>query len=228
MEDDDYQEPPPPSAERVARRAIILSVITCRGMTDNDKDPGSEDLAKRSFDWLIDLGLGVELSEWERKVLTSPFGSLTKKDVVNAGWLSEALVVLAWALGRTNLPPFDCQCNAPEAANQLGFLLPRDETALAEPMLLNVEKLREYNEFIYNLHWRVRDFQRAQLPYDFESLARKAWGEPILRHGLHLVEKDVALDGVPLSRVGEQDFRNLRSITQERHRASNWLIGYDS
>lgn len=228
MEEDDSTEPPPPSAERVARRALILSVIACRGMTDVEQDPGSSDLSERSYDWLIQLGLEPELSAWERRILTTPFGSLEAKDQINAGWLSEGLTILAWALGKTDLPPFDSQCDAPEIANQLGFLEAREHTALFEPSLLSTEKISDYNEFIYNLHWRVRDYSRAKTYYDFEALARKAWGEPILRYGLRLLEKDVALKGSPLPEVSEADFHDLRSITQERHRASNWLIGYAS
>ncbi len=96
------------------------------------------------------------------------------------------------------------------------------------PVMLTSERLSEYNEFIYNVHWRVRSHRISMGPYDFESLARKAWGEPILRYGLKLAERDIALDGLPLSRVPETAFRGLTSITQERHRASNWLIGYAS
>jgi len=53
-------------------------------------------------------------------------------------------------------------------------------------------------------------------------------GEPILRHGLQITERDVSLEGIPLSKVSEAKFRKFNSITVERHRASNWLIGYAS
>jgi hypothetical protein len=64
--------------------------------------------------------------------------------------------------------------------------------------------------------------------YDFESLARKAWGEPVLRFGLKLNEKDIQIGGQPLFKAPENIWRTLASIAQERHRASNWLIGYAS
>jgi hypothetical protein len=142
--------------------------------------------------------------------------------------LSEAVVVLAWSLGKTDLPGFEEQCDPAGAANSLGFLQPIDGTVLREPELRSAEDLHEYNEFIYNLHWRVRDFSLNKRGYDFESLARKAWGEPVLRHGLVLSERDICVGGVPISRAADQDWRTLASITRERHRASNWLIGYAS
>ena len=165
---------------------------------------------------------------WERQLIATPFGELAQKDRVNAGWLSEGLAILTWALGKTQLPNFDEQCDPQETANSLGFLAAREETVLHIPTLRPIEELKEYNEFIYNVHWRVRDYSIRPGPYDFEALAWKAWGIPVLRHGLKIVDKDIALEGVPLSQVPEAAFRGLSSITRERHRASNWLVGYAS
>jgi len=78
------------------------------------------------------------------------------------------------------------------------------------------------------MHWRIRDFSLNRRPYDFESLARKAWGEPVIRFGLKLCEKDIRIGDDPLFKADEKDWRAVASITQERHRASNWLIGYAS
>lgn len=230
MEDDQFSEPPPPSADKVARRAIVLSVVSCRGFVEGDRGnpKAGADLAKRSYEWLRAIALDEEASDWERQVLTSPFGSLADRDRINASWLSEAVTVLAWSLGRIEMPGFNEQCDPANAANSLGFLQPTASTVLTRPQLRPSEDLKEYNEFIYNLHWRVRDFSLNKRSYDFESLARKAWGEPILRHGLVIEERDLCVGGVPISRAAEGDWRTLASITQERHRASNWLIGYAS
>jgi hypothetical protein len=230
MEDKEFNEPPPPSADKVARRAIVLSVVACRGVVEADpaNARGASDLAKRAYDWLRALGLDEELSAWERRVLESTFGKLSDRDRINASWLSEAVVVLAWSLGKFELPGFAEQCDPSGAANSLGFLQPTVSTVLKEPELRSSDDLHEYNEFIYNLHWRVRDFSLNKRSYDFESLARKAWGEPVLRHGLLLYERDLCVGGVPISRAEERVWRTLASITQERHRASNWLIGYAS
>lgn len=174
------------------------------------------------------MGLDEELSDWERKILSTEFGQLQERDRINASWLAEGLVILAWALGRADLPDFDKQCDPSGTANSLGFLQPESETVLSKPSLRSSIELNEYNEFIYNVHWRMRHLSRNHGSYDFESLARKAWGEPVLRFGLQLIEKDIQIAGQPLSKVPENIWRELSSITQERHRASNWLIGYAS
>jgi hypothetical protein len=230
MDADEIVAAPQPSPDRVARRAIVLSVVSCRGFVEGDRadTKAAGDLAKRAHDWLRALGLEEELSAWERHVVTSPFGSLTDRDRMNASWLSEAVTVLAWSLGRAELPGFEEQCDPAGSANTLGFLQAIDSTVLRSPQLRPDEDLQEYNEFIYNLHWRVRDFSLNRRSYNFEALARKAWGEPVLRHGLVLREGDVCVGGVPISQAQECDWRALASITQERHRASNWLVGYAS
>jgi hypothetical protein len=78
MDDVENQEPPPPSASTVARRALILATVSCRGFIDNDKAnaAGASDLAKKSKNWLHALGLAEELTDWERKVFSVEFGQL--------------------------------------------------------------------------------------------------------------------------------------------------------
>ncbi len=230
MKDEENVEPPPPSPEKVAQRAIVLSTVCCRGFVERDRSNAKEAgaLVKRACNWLRGLGLEEELSAWERQVLDAPFGTLPERDRINASWLSEGLVVLAWALGKAELPGVDEQCSPADTANCLGFLEPIDATVLKDPQIRPLSELQEYNEFIYNIHWRVRDFSLNRRRYDFESLAQKAWGEPVLRHGLVLRERDLCVNGVPISQSEESAWRALVSITQERHRASNWLIGYES
>lgn len=230
MEQEEDVEPPPPSAVKVARRALVLSAVSCRGIIDSDNANavGVSELAKHVQDWLFATGLKEELSAWERQILESPWGTLSDRDRINASWLSEAISVLAWSLGRADLPAFDEQCDPPAVANSLGFLQPIEETVLNEPVIQIPETLHEYNEFVYNVHWRLRDFSLNHSKYDFECLASKAWGAPVIRHGLKLLDKDLAVGGVSISRATEADRGTLLSITRERHRASNWLIGYGS
>jgi hypothetical protein len=229
MDEESYEEPPPPSADKVARRAIVLSVICCRGITEGSAtDEAAADLAKRSQEWLESLELRPELSAWEKAIIATPFGNLSSRDRVNAGWLSEALSVIAWALGKTDIPSYDVQCDPAETSNNLGFLQTREQTVLTRPSLRSIEQLRDYNEFLYNLHWRIRNFSINRNRYDFESLAKKAWGEPLLRYGLKFADQDIEVAGKPLHQAADNEWRSLASITQERHRASNWLIGYAS
>ena len=229
-EDESLADPPPPTAERVAKRACVLAAVSCRGFVENDRDhpAQAQDLATRAYAWLGSLGLSGELSPWEKRVLETPVGKLAQRDQLNASWLSEAVAVLAWALDQAELPGYEMQCDPAGSANSLGFLQPPEDTVLALPSLRTLDELKEYNEFVYNLHWRLRDYSLNRRPYDFRALARKAWGDPILRYGLNLAGDDLAIAGVAISEAPDAARSSLVSITQERHRASNWLIGYAS
>jgi len=123
------------------------------------------------------------------------------------------------------LPAFDKQCDPQAATSSVGFLRSRERGVLHEPGLRSFEEIEEHNELIYNSHWRVRNHQFSRAPYDFEKMMAD---EPLEKYGVRLAEKDFAVDGVPLTRLPENVRRSLGGIMQERHRASNWLIGYDS
>lgn len=225
IEDQEDEERARPTAEEVAHRAIILSVISCRAITDQDRDnDDAARLAKRAGDWLHAIGLDKESTDWERSILMAPFGSLMERDAINGSWLSEAVVVLAWSLGRTELASFDQQCDPADAANSLGFLQSSDETVLSNPTLRSREELDEYNDFVYNLHWRLRDYSLHKQPYDCSNLLGGYTG----KYGLKLKDKDICIASVPITRADDSIVRSVESITRERHRASNWLVGYES
>ncbi len=126
---------------------------------------------------------------------------LSDRDRFNASWLIEAVAVLAWSIGKFEMPDVDEQCDPAAAADALGFLKPEMETALRSPQFREPDEVKDYFEFIYNLHWRVRDFSLFKKPYDFEALARKAWGEPVLRYGLAIEENDIGIGGIALHKA---------------------------
>jgi Domain of unknown function (DUF4272) len=225
-----FAEPTPPSAERVARRALVLAAVSCRGIVEGDTEnrPRADGLARQARSWLHTVGLEKELSEWENRVVDAPIGGLSDRERINASWLSEAVAVLAWALGKKALPGYEEQCDPAAVAYPLGFLQPLNGTILGRAELRPMVELREYNQFIYNLHWRVRDHSLKKRNYDFESMVKKVPGALIDKYGLQLQECDLCVGGVPISRADNGAYRRLASITQERHRVSNWLIGYGS
>ena len=224
-EDQDYEQRARPTAQKVAHRAIILSVVSCCAITNQQPDSNeAASLAKRAYDWLRAMGLHEEVSESERRILTTPFGTLSERDAINGSWLSEAVLVLAWSLGRTELRPFYLQCDPADAANSLGFLKSLSETVLNNPALRPSDELDQYNDFIYNLHWRLRDYSLRKRPYDCSNLVGAYAG----KYGLELKENDVCIAGAPITLADDTVLRPVESITRERHRASNWLVGFDS
>ncbi|MBL9203075.1 MAG: DUF4272 domain-containing protein [Opitutaceae bacterium] len=229
MADENQFDFEPPSAETVARRALILAAISYRGFVDLvTDDPKIPQRIATTTASLTRLGLDADMTPWEKDVLKTNLGALTPRDRINSSWVSEGLVVLAWALQKSELPAFDDQCDPHQVALSIGFTTPDGLALLQNPRLRADSELQEFGEFIYNVHWRLRDFSVSGRAYNFRSLATRARGEPILRFGLQLSEDDIATGGQSLSRAEPNARQNLTSITQERHRASSWLLGLGS
>jgi hypothetical protein len=216
-------EEAPPSAEQVARRAIVLATISCRGVVE--LDPAREEAARfwtRVADWWSRLGLDDELEPAEADLMAAAFGAAPRQELVNASWRSEALGVLAWALQRAELPAHDQQVDAAGAGGSLGFL--QDQTVLDSPALRSPAELEHYAEVALTVHWRLRDFSLNPRALDFTAFCKTAWFGPLSLDGVRLVDGDLAIGDQPISRASERDVRTALSIAQERHQAANWLL----
>ena len=130
-----------PTADRVAARAVVIAVISCRGFVDADTSL-SGDFWSRVRDWFSALGVDGELEGSERALIAKPLGSLVRQEQIDAQWLCEGMTVLAWALGRYPMPPYDQQIVAAEVADTLGLLKPYPETVLAKPSLRPASSLQ--------------------------------------------------------------------------------------
>lgn len=228
-DDDDLDpDPTPPEAARVAARAVVLAAVSCRGLIEQDAgEPSAEGFRRSVREWLGQVGAEAEAEADELRVLDLPLGQLPARDAIAAGWRSEGLVVLAWALGRAPLPPFTAICSPSEVANALGFLQPRAETVLAAPSLRPVAEIDGMEAHYLTVHWRIREFGLRSRAIDFADYVRKCeWG-PLSLAGLTLVDRDLAIDGVPLVQVDPGRLQAVRSIVQERHQALNWLAGWE-
>lgn len=89
------------SPEEVARRALALFSIV--GVALGAPKPDV-------LDWLDQTGLRADLAPSEERFIAAPTPS--EQEIVDAGWLSERLVVLCWALCEVGeLPRPDEQCD---------------------------------------------------------------------------------------------------------------------
>ena len=224
-EDDDSTIPDlaPPSPEKVARRAVVLATISCRGVLelDSERDEAGRFWARVSG-WWSRLGLSDELEPHEAALLAATFGTSPRQDVVDASWRSEALAVLAWALQRAGLPAHDEQVDPAAVGKGLGFL--QEHTVLESPTLRSAAELESYANVALTVHWHLRDFSLKPRALDFAKFCKTAWFGPLSLDGVRLVEGDLAIGKLPISRAPERDVRTAMSIAQERHQAANWLL----
>jgi hypothetical protein len=218
-----------PSAARVAQRALSLAAVVCRGAIESDAGNADAEAFRASVvSWVDEVGVADELEPHEVSMLMAPLGSLTPRQLIDATWRTEGLAVLAWALGRYELPPYDIQARAPDVALALGFLEKREDTVLSKPLLRPALHVAALADSLFSLHWRLRQFSLDQLAVDFADVARRASFGPLPIDSLRLLERDLELRGVPISRAPEELWRTAMSIARERQQAANWLQGQDA
>jgi len=227
--DEEEEEPEPPTAQRVAQRALALVAVTARALLEQEdaKDPMVEARRQQLLDWVGTLGVSDELEPDEWKVLQRPAGSLDQQAALNATWRLEGLGVLAWALKRFELPPYDQLVDPGPLLHSLGFL--NEETArslLQAPELRTSEELDEMGKQLLGLHWRLRDFTLRPQAMDFAKFAREAWFGPMDITPFQLVDGDLGLAGKAISKAPREIFQRSISSAMERHQAINWLHGY--
>jgi hypothetical protein len=218
----------PPSPERVAARALVLSVISCRGLIEQDAgEPEAERLRESLLGWLDSIGALAELESSETELISTPLGGLDRKRARQAGWQSEGMVVLAWALGFAKLPAFEVECDPTDIANRMGFLDERHQTPLHSPRLRDMSEIETWADTYLTLHWRLREFSVKQSSMDFVTYVSECqWARLSLDH-LETQNRDLAIDGVRVDKLECEKFRKTLGITQERHIAFNWLLGLE-
>jgi hypothetical protein len=223
--DDEDENADPPAAERVARRALALAAVTARAILE--WEAAEHDVAGKHrdvLDWVRETGVEDELEEDERELLRQPLGGLDPQAQIDAAWRLEGLAVLAWALGRFEVPPHDEPVDPYQLWQSLG--LPDADAAralLASPALRTRAEIATLRNRLFALHWRLRDFTVQPKAMDFGEFARTCWFGPLDLSGLPLVEGDLGLRGARIDRAPPEMFSNARSAAQERHQAANWL-----
>jgi hypothetical protein len=226
-DDRETSEEKPPSAGRVARRALILSAVVCRGNIDNGAgNPDAEALHRRILDWIRSLDLQEEPEPEELALLKAPLGTLNQNQVVHATWQAEGLVVLAWALNRIPLPKHDEKIDPYELTDALDFLSETAGDLVQAPDLKTEKEIRALRELLYHVHVALRDFERHQRPTNFAR-----WVDPsdLAVLGLDLsgflADGDLQVGGKALSEADQDLRQTCEWILRERHRASVWLVG---
>lgn len=219
----------PVEATRVARRALVLAAVVCRGSIDRDAgQPEAESVRNRVLDWLTRLGLWDEVEPWEENVLRADIGKLEAKEVIQSTWYAEGLAVLAWALNRLDLPRHDEKVDPYAVTDSLWFLSEGAADVIRTARLRSELELKACRELLYAIHCRLRDFARHKSRKDFTSWVEQAWMAALKVGAAQLiVQGDLALNGKPIAGVKESCLQEGEWLTRERHRAIIWLYeGY--
>lgn len=224
--DKDEFEPHPPTAEQVARRALALAAVCSRALLESNDPRELRVVAfhERIQAWIQALHLGDELEPKEWEVVRCQVGQLDQQSSIDSTWRLEGLGVLAWALQRFELPPYDDLVEPQKLLTAVGlYELDVAKALVAHPSLRSPDELHACRARLFALHWRLRDFSLRPQAIDFEKFAREAWFGPLDIRGLKLVGGDLALAGMPIAQAPRDVVNSAQSSAMERHLAINWL-----
>jgi hypothetical protein len=174
------------SSADVARRSLALFSVVDLALGADRTD---------ILQWLKDNGLWSTLAPSEVGFIDTP--SPSQKQTINAGWLSERLVVLLWALGDIErLPLSNQQCDTRVFQDILPpFARVSVQEFVSRSGLRPKPELIAMADEILALHWEARDAERngrtPRKPVDLEIVQE--------RH--HAINWVIGYDGLPWDEV---------------------------
>ena len=206
----------------------MLASVVCRGFLEQaSKEAWAVDFRNTMLVWLPRAGLTDELEPWELSVLKCPLGKLGDRDRSDSTGNSEGMAVLSWSLGKTDLPRHDAAVDPKVVANGLGLMADDAAARISSATLRPRKEVEAMSKRLFAAHWRLRDFSLNRTETDFKAVGKNPWMGMKGISQLPLIDGDLEINGKPLSKTEEPEWRNCQGIAMERHRAVNWLLGFD-
>lgn len=228
VDDDEDWALDPPDAQRVARRAIALAVMSARGLAEVRPDGDMVALRRDLRGWLDDVGVTDELEPDERGFLDGTDTPPVQQQV-DATWRSEGLAVLGWGLRWWEMPAYDELATPPDMWRSVGLLHDTEKarTLISDAALQPPEELERMRLHLLMFDWRMVDYRVNPRPVDFVKLSKSCWVGSFPLAGYQIVDNDLAIGGVPVHEASPDVRSRAAGISVERHRAINWLCGYN-
>jgi hypothetical protein len=220
-------DPQPPAASAVARRALILAALTCRGHLESSLDePASRALHARILTWLETAGLLEDLEPEEQGIFHTAKGDLKEQQRLAAVGAIEGAAILAWALGKYPLPPMDVLVEPFKVGDALGFLWEGAVDLIRYAKLRSPAELSALHGLATAVSARLQEVEAHPVRPDFAAGIPAAWLRllGLYRHS-PLLHGDLALSGHPVHLVDPQQRRAVAEVAGERARAASWLLG---
>lgn len=229
-----------PSEEAVAKRALCLAAFVMRGdfesVFQDISDPRVRDVQEKMTEelgrWISEEGLAVSQSDNEKLLFSKPLGAWDRQDSTNAGWRTESLGTLLWALSFfEELPPYDEGFDQKVVITQVGIGKPMEDF-LRKARLRERWEIDRARDVAELWHWRSRTTQiqeegvkppKLTFPQIIKIAAEEAYKEESIPKP---IENDFPVFGKSYKDLSEEEYAEVSSIAVERHFALNWLSGY--
>jgi hypothetical protein len=215
-----------PSPVRVARRALALAAVSSRAFLEQ-MDPEKVDVLferAKLLAWVEAVNLGDEIEPDEWQLLQAQVGEVEHRRAVDCAWRLEGLTVLAWALGRVEIPPYDRLVRPAELFPAIHFLDPDAGLDLAAAATLpSAEELELVRRRLFTVHWRIREFRLTGTPLDLTTAPLVTRSGMLDFSGCRLIDGDLAIGRVPIDVAPPEHLRQTTNIVAERLVALRWL-----
>ncbi len=232
------------SQSEVAIRALCLEAFLYRTLVENEFPHADKrgrailrDKAQKIQLWLVEQELRSHLSSWERPLLYGPTGSWNPREANAAGWRSESLGTLLWALSfLEKIPHFDTQFEY-----ELFDLI---DYGKSKEAFLTVVTLRSESElqpkkqvawsYMMRAYFGQPDLGITISAYDYngkvlapirgissrspEELYSKGWIDS-------MPDGDLPAYGKPFALLSRKEAFSVLLIAQERYFALRWILG---
>jgi hypothetical protein len=191
-------------------------------------------------------GLDEELEPEERALLETPYGGADEGALVRAAWRAEGLGVLAWALQRYELPPYDrrvpeddtvCKGGRLTVDSFFAFLWDDKKQAPWESAALRPEsEIGKYASHITIVNWRLTTFRMSpeqtkeagihpkRMDFVGYLRAHPSFKETWLDR-VRIIDGDLAIGKRSIGHAPEEEVHQCMSIAVERQIAAYWLQG---
>ncbi len=162
-----------PSATRVAKRALVLSALVCRGFIEVENPSEVEELKASLLPWIDLVGARKEMEKHELVALTAPLGGLDTQAQINLAWAVEGLAVLAWAMKRYELHEGDRLAEPQSITNTMMFLHESAKALVDEPVLRDQEALKSMKGQTYTKLCHLKEF--ASNPINMDKVGEQSF-----------------------------------------------------
>jgi hypothetical protein len=239
-----------PKANEVARRLVILKYQVVQAMTvppvlrtsyTNWPEPDRKKFhsqLQQKLDELQNsfkkLELWEFLSDNEKKFFSTNPLDLTERQIVNASWRMESVLILMWALGIiSEMSAFHVQ-----APLNLLKQIPSENLSnfFANAKLIGGKIIEQKRSLAELWHWRSRTRRliEEKTPFpinipqfkNYDEIVRVSAKAANEKDGLKIIDEDFAVKGKAYRDLTDIEWSEVSSISVERHFVLNWLCGY--
>ena len=184
--------------------------------------------------WLQKTGLWTEMSKEEQAFMEAEITEVTHQQIVDASWLAESIGCLLWALSHVSeIPAYDEETgHEPIKAMSNKSIQEHLKTASLRPAI-EIDSKRDLAEL---WHWRCRTrtlLESGKIPsvlgngMSMEEVIELSATKAAEDHAFKTtIGNDFPAFRKPFREMTVEEFVQVTSISQERHKAFNWLCGY--